>query len=440
MNKEETPKNGNGKYHEPAEKKTNGSNDFPIQEYRLIPADHYAGYEDDEIDLIELAKTIWEGRKVVYRFVAVGIALGILVALLMPKEYVSDATLMPEYSAEGQSGASSLLQRYGGLIGIGGGTYNSSSNAIRVNLYPKIVSSLSFQKQIAEEEFYFADYDTTVPLMDYYLEVQKPGILGYLKQYTIGLPGLIIGALMTEPEAEENLAENRKGSTKDSILSMSKEEMQVIENLRSRISASLDEESGVITVKAQMHDPKLAANIVEYTIDELTAYLTEYRTEKVLRDLQFIEEQLATARSRFREAQLELAEFDDSNKGMLTARASTERQRLQSEYDIAFNLYNTLSQQYEEAKLKVQEETPVFKILQPVQVPVNDETSGAMIVIVFTMLSGIMSLGYIFIRKFLESDPFDLNSHPYEEYPGESNFFNTEKEIKTKPSFEPYEY
>lgn len=376
---------------------------FPIQEYRLVPADHgYEGYEEDEIDLIELAKTIWDNRKTIYRFVAVGVVLGLLVALFSPKEYVSDATLMPEYSTESMGGsASSLLQQYGGLIGLSGGTYNSASNAIRVDLYPKIVESLSFQDKLARQEFYFADYDTTTSIYEYYLEIMSPGVLGYLTQYTVGLPGIIITAIKGE-----DVAFSSGVSDEDEIVELTKLEMDVIEVLRQRVSASLDEESGVVTVRAQMSDPKLAASVAKYTIDELTKYLVEYRTEKVIRDLEFIEEQLNDARERFREAQLELADFDDSNQGNLTARAQTERQRLQSEYDIAFNLYNSLTQQFEEAKLKVQEETPVFKVLQPVQVPVDDETSGAVILIVFVMLSGIASISWIFTRSFFETNPF----------------------------------
>lgn len=385
-----------------SDKKKQRNEDFPIQEYRLVPADQaYGEYEEDEIDLIELAKTIWDNRTLIYKFVAVGVVLGVAVALLSPKEYVSSATLMPEYSTESQGGASSLLRQYGGLLGMsGGGTYNSASNAIRVDLYPQIVQSLTFQKKLSEEDFYFSDYDTTASLMEYYLEIQQPGFFGILQQYTIGLPGLIIGAVFSKDDEPASLNEDPE------IIALSEDEMKVLENLKERITASLDEESGVISVSAKMHDPKLAAQVAKFTIQELTEYLVEYRTEKVLRDLEFAEEQLAKAEERFKEAQLTLAEFRDRNQGSLTARARTEEQRLQSEYDIAYNLYDMLTQQYEQAKLKVQEETPVFKTLQPVQVPVNDETSGAMILIVFVMLSGIASIGWIFIRQFLASNPF----------------------------------
>lgn len=376
---------------------------FPIQEYRLVPADGtYGGYEEDEIDLIELAKTIWESRKLIFKFVALGAIIGVLVAVLSPKEYVSNATLMPEYSSsEGQGGASDLLKKYGGLVGISGGTYNSASNAIRVDLYPKIVESLSFQHYLAQQEFYYPDYDTTASLYDYFLEIQTPGVLGYITGYTIGLPGKIIGAIFSKDEKEVGT-----GTTDPDIIALSKDKMQVINGLRERVRASLDEESGIISVSVKMPNAQTAANIAKFTIEELTEYLTEYRTDKVVRDLEYVEDQLKDVEERFRKAQLALAEFRDGNQGSLTNRALTEQERLQSEYDVAFNVYNSLTQQFEQAKLKVQEETPVFKVLQPVQVPVDDETSGAMILIVFIMLSGIASIGWIFIKQFLAGNPF----------------------------------
>ena len=369
------------------------------QEYKIVPADYGYQYDEDEIDLLELAKTIWNKRMFILKIVGIGAFLGVIVALLSPKEYKSTSTLMPEYSTESQGGASSLLSQYGGLLGISGGSYNSNSNAIRVDLYPNIVQSTNFQMQLMQQPFYFSDLDTTATLFEYYTELNSAGVLGFVAEYTIGLPGKILGAILPKKE----LMTSVPGATEESlVLNLSKEEFEVINTLRGKISASLDEESGIVSVTVTLPDNVAAAAVTEYTIRELTEYLTEYRTEKVLRDLTFVEEQLATAEVRFEAAQLALAEFRDSNQGNLSARAQTDEQRLNSEYQIAFNLYNSLTQQYEEAKLKVQETTPVFKTLEPVQVPINDETSGAMILIVFIMLSVIGSIGWIFITPLIE--------------------------------------
>ena len=369
------------------------------QEYKIVPADYGYQYDEDEIDLFELAKTIWSKRMFIVKVVALGAVIGVIAALLSPKEYKSAATLMPEYSTESQGGASSLLRKDGGLLGVSGGSYTNNSNAIRVDLYPNIVQSTNFQLKLMDQPFYFSDINQEATLFDYYTELNSPGVLGVIKSYTIGLPGKILGAVLPKKE----LMTTVPGEASESmVLNLSKEEFEVISTLRQKITASLDEESGIVSVSVTLPDNVAAAAVTEYTIKELPEYLTEYRTEKVLRDLTFVEEQLATAEARFEEAQLTLAEFRDSNQGMLSARAQTEEQRLNSEYQIAFNLYNGLTQQYEEAKLKVQEETPVFKTLEAVQVPLQDETSGAMILIVFIMLSGIGSIGWIFLHPLIE--------------------------------------
>ena len=369
------------------------------QEYKIVPADYRYQYDEDEIDLLELAKTIWIWRIFIIKVVVIGTVVGFLAAILSPKEYKSTATLMPEYSTESQGSASSLLRQYGGLLGMSGGTYVSNSNAIRVDLYPNIVQSTNFQLKLMNQPFYFSDIDATATLFEYYTKLNSPGVIGFLAAYTIGLPGKILGAILPKKEFKTSMPEDTKESM---VLNLTKEEVDLISLLRQKITATLDEESGIVSVSVTLPDNIAAAAVTEYTITELTEYLTEYRTEKVLRDLTFVEEQLTMAEARFEEAQLTLAEFRDSNQGILSAKAQTEEQRLTSEYQIAFNLYNGLTQQYEEAKLKVQEETPVFKTLEAVQVPLEDETSGFMILLIFIILSGIGSIGWIFVHPLIE--------------------------------------
>lgn len=372
------------------------SSEFPIQEYKLVPISEYQGFEEEnEIDLIELAKTIWAGRKLIYIFVSIGIVLGVLVAVFSSKEYVSSAILMPEYSSQSQSGASSLLKQYGGLLGLSGGTYNSSSTALRVEIYPNIVNSFEFQQKLAEAPFYFPAYDTTVTLSEYYLNVRTPSTLNIISSYFFSIPSIVFGLFKSEEiSTEQSIATNYDFATP------SLAQWSIINFLRGNVNASLDQETGFISVYARMEDPLVAAQVASFAIKELTNYLINYRTEKMILDLDFTKEQLDKAELRFEEAQTNLAKFRDSNQGILTASARTEEQRLDSEYSIAFNLYNNLTQQYEVAKLELQEETPLFKTLEPVQVPLNDEASGIATLFMFTFLSLFGAIVWIIIRIF----------------------------------------
>ena len=374
--------------------KEGGEAEHPLQEYRLVPVDEWEeGGQQEEIDLVEVAKYFWDHKFFVAKVVSVSIILGLLFVLLAPKNYLSQASLMPEFSEESISGnASNLLQQYGGLVGLDPGSYASNSNAIRVQLYPNIAESIPFQNQLLEEQVTSTEYDTTATLYTYFNDIYSLGPISWMLKYTIKLPFTLKDAFF--PSDNKQIAP--VGTSLDSaIVSISEERMEVIEGMRKRVVVQLDDETGVVTVSAEMPEPVMSAQIANRAIEILTQYLVEYRTEKAKIDLKFAEEQLAKAKERFNEAQLKLAEFRDSNMGSLTAKALTKEQTLQSEYDIAFNLYSSLAQQYEQAKLRLQEETPVFKSLQPVQVPLEDTSSGALVLFIVVFLGGMAALTWL---------------------------------------------
>ena len=58
---------------------------------------------EDEIDLIELAKTIWAGRRLIIKVTAVFIILGLIIAFTSKVEYEASCKLLPE-SQEGMKG------------------------------------------------------------------------------------------------------------------------------------------------------------------------------------------------------------------------------------------------------------------------------------------------------------------------------------------------
>lgn len=303
--------------------------------------------------------------------------------------------MMPEMQSS-QSGAAGLLQQYGGLLGMSGGNLSlDQEGMIPPTLYPQIVQSLPFQLEVLNQRVEFARFDTTTTVYNFFDEVYGQSVFSYLTGYTIGLPGKIIG--LFKPEiAEQPLPQ---GFATDSVVSVSKDQMEVIEDMRERISVSLNEETGVINLTVQMPDPQAAAEVGKLGISLLKEYMTNYKTRKAQEDLKYARQQLDDVKQRFETAQQKLAEFRDSNVNLATAKAQTREQQLQSEYDLAFNVYNSLAQRVEQAKLKVQEQTPVVSILQPVQVPIEESSPKSMIIILFSVMAGfIFSFTKIFIR------------------------------------------
>jgi uncharacterized protein involved in exopolysaccharide biosynthesis len=371
-------------------------------EVRYIPMEYMPAMHDDdndEIDLLALAKRIWDGRWTIAKITGAFILLGLFWALFSPVEYQSESILMPEVqSGQSGGGASRLLQQFGGAFGISGGA-DMPQGTIPPMIYPRIVNSLSFQLELLDHEVEFREYGVTTTWPDFLENHYSRPLTGYVKNYTIGLPFTILGGIRTLfSDDETESVEIQEDPLASEFISISKEQVELIEQLRGRVSVSQDQETGLLTTNVKLQDPRASAELNRFMIERLKQYVTDYRIEKARQNVEFTEEQKQEAKERFEEAQFALAEFQDRNISLSTARAQTELERLQDEKDLAFNVYNSVSQRFEEAKLSLQEQTPVFKEVQAVNVPSEkSEPKRGQMVIIITVLGGILAVGFVLI-------------------------------------------
>lgn len=351
---------------------------------------------DDEIDLIEVAMKIWAERRLILKVVAAFFVLGLVIAFGSKEEYKSEVTMIAEDNSGG-SRMSGMLAQFGGLAGInlGGAT---SGDVISPELYPNIIHSTTFMLNVLQHEVYFSEVDNRYTLFTYFNEIDKPSLTGIIKGYTIGLPRKILGLFRKTDPSEPVTFENVK--TDDGLVKLTKEQEEIINNLKDRISIGLDEKTGIITLSVELPDPHAAAELVNKLEKDLAAYIIEYRTQKALTDLHFIEQQYANAEQKFERAQTRLAEFRDENVNVITAKARTREERLQADYNLAFNVYNGLAQQLEQAKIEVQEKTPVFKVVDEAKVPLErSKPRRGLIMVVVVFLGGFIGVGLAIIKN-----------------------------------------
>lgn len=385
----------NQEYH--SGKSGSRGNDKPYpRAYPYQPVE-YPYEEEDEIDLKELATHFWGDRKLIAKITGAFVIIGLIIALFSAVEYETGAVLMPEFQNT-QSTGERLLDQFGGLFGIGGGaSTRGGQNIIYPVFYPKIVESVPYMAQLMQAPITFAEYDTTTSAYSYFTEIHSPSLLSYIKQYTIGLPGVILGLFSSDQPAE--MQSDLQITERDTVLNMTREQWIVINTLRSRVNVQVDERSGLVTLTAEMPDPMAAAELTKAGIRLLTDYVKEYHSRKAVQNLEFVQEQVRTARQEFEAAQQKLAEFRDSNLSLASARAQTREQELQSAYNLAFNTFNSLRQQLQAARMQVQAQTPVVSILQPVTVPeTSSEPKRKLIVIVSLILGLIVAVGWSLIR------------------------------------------
>lgn len=349
---------------------------------------------NDEIDLLELAKVVWNGRRTILKFTLIAGILGVIIAMLSPKEYTATTTIVPQTSSSASKlgGLSSLAAMAGFNL-----DNATSGETLSPTVYPEIVSSVPFQMDLMNIPFSFAEVNHPVSLYEYYAEISKPGVLSLISKYTVGLPGVIISSIKGDSEVKGLV--NAKGP-----IALTKKQEKVRKMISEKVTMNLDTKQGFITLQAAFSEALLSAQVADQARELLQKYITRFKIEKASDKLSFIEQRYQEKKKEFEKAQEHLARFRDQNKNVSSMMARTEEERLQNEYSITMTVYNELAKQLEQAKIQVKEETPVFSILEPAMVP-NEKTKPkkGMIVLIWLFLGGIVGTGMVLVKAFLKN-------------------------------------
>lgn len=351
-------------------------------------------HEEDSIDIVALLKKFWLQRKLVIRTTMAFSVFGLGIALLSKNYFSTSTTIVPVTESSSVGGNLSGLASLAG-INLGGG--GSSGGEISPELYPEIVSSIPFKLELLETKLRIAGVDSLVTYKDYYEQMYSPGFLANVKKYTLGLPGVILGALKSEEFAEES------ATNKNTILRLTKDEAELIKQLDEQIQLNVNAKEGFIGLTATLPEAEASAQLALKAQNLLQDYALKFKTQKSKEQLAFIEERFAEKEQEFNAKKTAYAAFQDSNRGMNTALAQSQLMQLQAEYDIAFTVYTELAKQLETQRLQVKKDTPIFTILKPVSIP--KEKAGpkkTLILVIYTFLGFIGSLGYILAKDFLK--------------------------------------
>lgn len=348
----------------------------------------------NNISIVEIFEVIWQYRRLVVRNTIVFVIIGIVIALTTPSEWKSKTELIPE--AKSGSSFGSL----GGIASLAGVDIGSEGGeGIPAELYPSIIRSTPFLIEALNKRYYYSDIEDSLLLSSYFEKYIKVSLaqrsLGLIKRAFNFFGG-------AESSESSTLFSEVYIESEDGIYRLTRKEQQLVDALKERVIVAVSERTGTVTISVTTQNPELSANLTSYAKKYLTSYLTKYETKKEQLKLNFIEEQLVIKKSEYEKAQLALAEATDNNINLSTNKSQLELENLRAKRDLVFNIFSSLSQQYEEAKLKVEESTPVFQVLEPVTVPtVRESPNRKMIVIGFLFLSIVLSGIYIYFKKFL---------------------------------------
>ncbi len=349
--------------------------------------------EEKEIDLLELASTLWKQKKKLIKWSLCGALVGLVVAFSIPKEYTTSVKLVPE-STEGKSAGGGLgaLASMAGL----GSNFSSGSDAFYPQLYPDVLSSVPFTTGLFDVKVTTDEKDgnRTMTVREYLEnETSAPwwsAILGFPRK----LLGMVTGG-GKETDSKHQLDNFR----------LTPEEDALVTSLNNRISATVDTKTSVVTITSKMQDPLVSAVLADTVVSRLRDFITDYRTSKARHDLDYAMKINKEAKESYYKAQQRYADYLDRNQGLAFHSAQTMRERLENEMTLAFNLYNQTAQQVQQAQVRVQESTPVYAVVTPATVPVRASSPRKVMILVgFTFLAFVACAGWIlFISPLVDS-------------------------------------
>ncbi len=354
--------------------------------------------EADEIDLKEIIVKIWQKRRFILKVTGISLSVGIFIAFTSPVSYTAGCTAVPQ---TGQKNNSNL----GGLAALAGINIGNSLSGELLSpaVYPEIIKSVPFTRTVMQKRISpAAASGKEIALYEFYSDKRynKPNPVSIIKKYTLGLPGLVVSAFR---KTESDTTGGVFSDSPTAIQQLSREEKRVYKIIQDNISFEANSKDGYIKLQYNFPEAEGAAQVADCLQKTLEQFVITYKSEKVRENLLFVEASHEEARKDFLEKQAALAAFQDANRGLITATGRSTENRLRSEYEIAFTVYNELAKQREQARLAVKENKPVLTVINPVTVPSEKSAPRRpLIMAVFLFLGLTVSVSWVLMKPFMQ--------------------------------------
>ena len=340
--------------------------------------------KEDEIDLIDLLKTVFLARNFVIKTTIFFAVFGAVLALISPVKYIASSTFVPQLS-EGRTNSP-----LGGLASLAGinlsAIMGGQMQEIPPSLYPQIAEGIPYrlallQAKVGPNDTSFRNY-----ILD---QTGDVAILPLLKKYTIGLPGLLLKKKTDNNEPLDS-----------SLFQVTEEDRELFAFLAQALSIEVDEKEGLVSISVELTDRIVAEQLAQAATDLLQSNIIAFKSQSARNNLDFIERQYESKRQEFEKVQDSIAIFKDQNLNITSSLYQNQLSRLESRFIVTSSVFQELASQVEQAKIQVNKDTPIFTIIEPVSVPLErSKPKRTMMVIIWTFLGGASSVGWVLVKS-----------------------------------------
>lgn len=291
-------------------------------------------------------------RRVILFAMVVGLAIGVLAALLQPTYYSSGFTFIPQAS---QDPRASALSGLASQLGISLGSIGAASQPPQ--LYADVIQTREVLGPVAADTFVKTEGSGRLPL---------PEIL--------------------------KIAGNSPAITYERTLEFLRDEV-----VSSVVAART---TGAVTVTARTHWPGLSLAIAQRLLDGLNRFNRETRQSQAGAERRFTEGRLAAAETALRASEGAIQRFLEGNRQYdRSPPLAFEHDRLQRQVTLRQQVVSNLAQQYEDARIREVRDTPVITVIDAPALPVLPDSRGrGRIVALLAFLGFALGIAFVILR------------------------------------------
>lgn len=301
--------------------------------------------------------------------------IGVAFSFLLAKRYTAQTILLPELGSS----------RNGSFFSMALGAGSDPSGKLVPELYPNILSTVPF-----------GQYLLKIPVVDED-DVSYPSLESYMNRDS---SQSFLSSLMSFGRTPKEGAKAKSPNPNIKILAFTSKQERMVNAAKNLVQATVGTTDGIITIESEMTDPVVAAMVVDASEKYLIDYVSDYTISKTTQQVDFLQKRVQEARKRQQSAEYALQAYRDTHRNTFLNVARIEEQRLQAEYVLSQAIYSDLSTKLEQFKIREKEEKPVFKVLEPVRVPLAKSSPKRLFIgVIFSVLGLFATLTYIIFFK-----------------------------------------
>lgn len=328
---------------------------------------------ENEISLFDFYQIILRKKIKIFTFIFITTLLAITYSLVATPYFKSYISIYPETNSSNTSG----LSQFKGIASTLGFNFGNQTNT--PFYLPDLVRSRMLQKEVVLNEWNTNKSESPINLISYW-EFDKNSRFNIKK---------IIKSIFNS---------NNSGNA---IL---KQTELAIEELNDLISVN-EEESGLISISVFTEEPQLSADIVNFIGEIIKKYISKDVFIKASENRIFLENRLETSKLDLANSEEMLTKFRKNHPIALdTPELQQQRGRLIRDLTVNQEVYITLRQQYEIAKLEELKAIPIINILDAGE-PASEKSKPkrTLIVLLTIITSFFSSVYYYYIKQLIKS-------------------------------------